>query len=340
MPEERQSWWPVLEGARRAAGSTPAKPSHALPRQRLHLRAAVAVLRALGADHPLPLGVQKGSVPLSHSPRDLLLRQPCGVPRHRPAELVDQQPVLPLIGCPCIPAAASSAADDHRHVDQGPKHNPNKSLRGTQEWLRIGTHSAAANTVDQNHPDLLQPESNCIQSAGSTCDLGTSGYEGVQAAGISLNSTQAHQQNAFCCHAFSNKDKWDPNGTKHAGSKQAGEKMRKFEESEELLKIEECRRERGRRRRRRGRKLKKGGAPKSCGDFLDYENVSRLTARSSEKNRLRTRFPKRLHGLCPRSRNSRAKNPTVSSMIRQNSAVCSPTQALHQVGPWDPACKL
>ena len=85
-------------------------------------------MRALGADHPVPLGVeevglvrelqdgaavQRGLHLLPDPLRHLLLREVGRVPRG-PAQLIHRQPVPALV----VPPAAPPAPDDHRHVDQ------------------------------------------------------------------------------------------------------------------------------------------------------------------------------------------------------------------------------
>ena len=102
---------------------------HALAQERLHLGPGVPVVRALGADHPVPLGVeevglvrelqdgaarvQRGLHLLPDPLRHLLLREVRRVPRG-PAQLIHRQPVPALV----VPPAAPPAPDDHRHVDQ------------------------------------------------------------------------------------------------------------------------------------------------------------------------------------------------------------------------------
>ena len=91
-------------------------------------------MRALGADHPVPLRVKevglvrelqdgaariKRGLHLLPDPlRHLLLREVGRVPRHGAAQLVHRQPVPALVARARVPPAAPPAPDDHRHVDQ------------------------------------------------------------------------------------------------------------------------------------------------------------------------------------------------------------------------------
>ena len=91
-------------------------------------------MRALGADHPVPLRVEevglvqelqdgaarveRGLHLFFHPLRHLLLCEVRRVPRHGPAQLVHRQPVPALVARTRVPPAAPPAPDDHRHVDQ------------------------------------------------------------------------------------------------------------------------------------------------------------------------------------------------------------------------------
>ena len=123
----------VLEGARQhvlLAGQLEAhapRAPHALAQERLHLGPGVPILRALGADHPVPLRVEevglvrvaeRGLHLLPDPLRHLLLREVGRVPRHGAAQLVHRQPVPALVARARVPPAAPPATDDHRHVDQ------------------------------------------------------------------------------------------------------------------------------------------------------------------------------------------------------------------------------
>ena len=129
----------VLKGARQhvlLAGQLEAhgpQAPHALAQERLHLGPGVPVARALGADHPVPLGVEevglvrelqdgaarieRGLNLLPDPLRHLLLREVRRVPRG-PAQLIHRQPVPALVARAGVPPAAPPATDDHRHVDQ------------------------------------------------------------------------------------------------------------------------------------------------------------------------------------------------------------------------------
>ena len=100
----------------RAAGSSRFIRPHALAQERLHLGSGVPILRALGADHPVPLGSR--SCPRAAgwggrvSQQGLhLLPDTCSsvVPRHGAAQLVHRQPVPALIARTRVPPAAPPA---------------------------------------------------------------------------------------------------------------------------------------------------------------------------------------------------------------------------------------